>query len=151
MLRHIIFTVLLTLTGIPCAAGEWRILELESAGMEIFEVGMFRDSYFPQTEHGDYNKGVAALFDVEVINGVCWDNKVMTLGNDSQVRTVSWEWDLAIRPHEKFELFYYHHSQHVLDETPPIRGEEYDNFPLRDLFGVRMIFFERSSPRRSWW
>jgi hypothetical protein len=63
-----------------------------------------------------------------------WDNTIHSLTGQSRFRYVSWEFRTGLDL-GRVELFYYHHSEHALDEIPVDR-----KFPVADAYMVRINF-----------
>lgn len=59
---------------------------------------------------------------------------------NGQFRSVGLQMELGIRPFSFLDLFYYHHSQHVLDTELPYR------FPVADGVGIHIYIY--SNKRR---
>jgi hypothetical protein len=109
------------------------------------DVGTFtsqatREPYLNTPQSGALYSKLDLNWDVNLACGyypkVCWfwDNTVHSLTGQNRFRYVSWEFrnGLDFGP---FMLYYFHHSEHSLDEDVPDR-----KFPVADAYMVRINF-----------
>lgn len=141
--------VLLALVASPAAAREYRLLDTEELTFETYHLRNHRDPYFPYGDPGHedndetWKTGVAAAFNVVLLGSpaadLYWHNRVHGEGTDNQMRQVGWWYELGLNVYDKVELFWTHHSQHLLDATSEER------FPLDNFFGARLVFLRKNS------
>lgn len=143
----ILIDLILAIAGIAdrAKASDIRLLDLEKFDMEYYKIDTYRDNYAPYAEPNqpgeswkdgaavDFNLTLAAYKDYRLY----LDNHVHMEDTDVQVRHVGWQWEAGFDL-DKANLFWYHHSQHVLDDS--IQGRQY---PLENFYGLRVIFYER--------
>lgn len=68
-----------------------------------------------------------------------WDNRIWGMTNESKFAAVGWEYNLGVRLSSQINVFYRHHSQHMLDEKfGPNKG-----FPVEDSLGVTIYLYRR--------
>ncbi len=117
-----------------------------------FEAGKYtsnkaRDSYLLTPGSGALLHRTLINWDVDLwcsyLDEVClfWDNKVHAKASESRYRLVGWEFETGLHL-GKVDIFYYHHSQHMLDQ---IREDNY-KFPVEDAITIRLNFI--LNPRR---
>lgn len=93
-----------------------------------------RDPYLP-AEDGNWKDRTALKWNLQLAGLLEWRNNVHTetVRDSGTVRSVGWEWEIAI-PISQFELFTHHHSRHVMErESTPGTS-----FPVEDNWGVRV-------------
>ncbi len=130
-------------------AQELSILELNEFSMESWRIGDFHDSYTEygqpksESEQEKWYGGAAANFNLDIIKydsySLYWDNHVFMNGTDKQVRHTGWQWEAGIGLWSKLDLFWFHKSQHVLDEA-----YEDKHYPLENRYGFRYTFFKKN-------
>lgn len=122
----------------------WRLLDLETFNMEYYRLDAYRDDYasYALDTNESWKDGAATNFNLTLLAydqyRIYMDNRVHMEDTNSQVRHVGWEWETGVDL-KLIDIFWHHHSQHVLDATVP--GERY---PLENYYGVRVNFYERS-------
>src|SRR5690606_17563458 len=128
---------------------ELRLLHLNEFNLEIWRIADFRDEYmgFAQPSnkkpgvHEHWDKGIAATFNLDLFRyrkvGVYFNNFVHTDGTNHQVRSVGWKWDAGVSLNSKLDVFYKHHSRHVMD------AERDSKFPLENRYGIRFKFISK--------
>lgn len=134
-------------------SSNFKLIELQSMGMEYRHIRNYRDAYFPKYETIEgkcvgstecFKYGANALFDLDLFKykqyGIFWRNDVHMDATNKQVRHVGWHWEVGfpLVP-EKLEVFTRHHSRHVLESEPQIE----QNYPLRDEYIMRLNFYKR--------
>lgn len=137
---------------------DFSLLDVESAGVKAAYFGCNRDPMTPHLDRGcegDYKGRVAFELNLRLLEVGYWDNDVHTEGIDSQVKTVGWHWETGLHITKKFDLFYEHHSRHVMEGLQP-RIYDYNSqqhiqqkFPLEDSYGLRLKFYINPNPARS--
>jgi hypothetical protein len=95
-----------------------------------------REGYLPERD-GEWTNGADFNLNLRFAEYFRWDNRFHMDGVDSRLLHVGWEYRLIL---DKYPLqpFYYHHSQHALEDAP--RGRK---FPVEDSYGLRMVFWDR--------
>ena len=99
-----------------------------------------REPYLNTPESGALYSKLDLNWDIDLACGyypsICfiWDNTIHSLAGQNRFRYVSWEFRTGL-DFGRIELFYYHHSEHALDEGPPDR-----KFPVADAYMVRINF-----------
>lgn len=139
MIKYLLLLILST----PAFGQEWKLLELDTFNMEIWKNEFYRDPYMQEyttrTGRGgeEWLGGAALNFNLNLLEykpnwNLYWDNRVHMDGTQVQVRHVGWQWDMGASAGEHVDLFYKHHSRHVMDEAPTA------GYPLRDAVGIRI-------------
>jgi hypothetical protein len=109
--------------------GELRLLELDHASFEVWKLGDNRDPYFPYQRPIDYSGkdegteewhgGAAFNLNLTLASyqgvGLYWDNKPYLNGTKAQVRQAGWEWEVGAGVGRCQNVFWRHHSTHLLD------------------------------------
>ena len=62
-----------------------------------------------------------------------WNNRVHGMSTDRQFRHVGYEFEIGQQFNRHVGVFYYHHSQHVLEM-------EKEDYPLTDSIGIKICF-----------
>lgn len=90
-------------------------------------------------------EGLAINFDLDLIGPLYWNNTVHATTDPGQYRAVGWLFEFGLRPSMYFprgwdglEIYYEHHSQHVLDAKHP-----WMKFPVNDSVGFRWVIMGR--------
>lgn len=78
--------------------------------------------------------GLALNFSLGVLGPLYWDNQVHALTTDAQYRLVGWQFEVGVAVFPCLDVFYFHHSQHVLDGHHPLLS-----FMVEDAVGFRWI------------
>ena len=115
----------------------FRLFEADKLDMEYRKVAVHRD-FFYEEDQTSFNYGAAVLFDLRVARYFYWKNNVHMLATDAQVRAVGWEFEQGLNASKYLDVFYYHHSQHILERERPTRG-----YPLTNEYGVRFHFIHK--------
>jgi hypothetical protein len=91
-------------------------------------------------------KGIELNVNTDVLSVFFFNNRVHTMtdeitsGNGAgQFRTVGWQFQLGLRVSKMFplDIYYEHHSQHLLD-TPGVQ-----HFPVNDSVGLKLTLFSK--------
>jgi hypothetical protein len=138
----------LLLFAAPAYAGDWRLLDLREFGMEYYSIADHRDSYMGYADPDDnpsgdeaWVGGVAANYTLDLVMrrniGLYWDNSIHGEGTNSQFREVGWRYELGAQLGDSVQLFWKHHSRHVLD------AQRSERFPLDNFYGLRVVFYRR--------
>lgn len=143
MIRHLVTLLLLTLAT-PASA--WHLVELEELTFTGAKLGSpSRDPMAPQyTDKWEYRGTLSWRFNI--LGPLYWDNKAHLETAVSSPRTVGWWWMAGLRITPQLDLFWEHHSRHILDQPNP---SEYQyesrtsrNFPVEDSYGVALRIWE---------
>jgi hypothetical protein len=145
ILTSILVLVSIALFGVADCEGA----ELRRVTFETSKVYNYRHSYFPeytllneapvdgeeQGEVWDYHIALGLNLNLLTTEEgtLYWDQLVEGDSTTKQFRRTSWLFEFGINFGE-FEIYRSHMSEHILDERI---NEEY---PLRDLYGIRLCF-----------
>lgn len=132
----------------PWISQAYSVLEPDRVTFEAFKYEHYRDAYFPYDTQGGsevWAYGAGANIDFHLLDtgsfAIYSRNWLHLSATDKQVREAGWQWDQGLRFFNKVELFYGHHSRHLLDEPPEPTAMKY---PLTDTYGARLILYERA-------
>lgn len=153
-MRGILYVAFILLTGSLYGA-EFSLFEPSHLSIEAHRIYNYREPYIDeystmqkepadptQTEYWTY--GAMVNFNVNLVRvnnyRLFWRNTIHGESTSEQFRRVGWQWNLGFTliPN-KLELFHLHHSEHILDKA----AESNVNYPVRDSYGVRMIFLDK--------
>ena len=144
MINWILIGVLLTLSD-TCLGKEravWTFLELEGASLEAKKYHDLRDPYIPEEEAGDWVGGGSFTERLQLLGhrpsgtSLFWQNRLHFSGTESQIRRGGWEFELGLAKRRvttmpgwtgTTSLFYYHHSQHVMERERGTRAYPVEN------------------------
>jgi hypothetical protein len=89
-------------------------------------------------------------FDLSLIdNWMYWKNQVQSEGVSAKFMTVGWHWELGFSLSPVIDVFWEHHSRHVMDRAQPYYWDERTGspqrvkYPVEDSYGIRIRFYER--------
>jgi hypothetical protein len=144
----LILSIITSTTATAGPQGNYRLLELDSLSTEVWKIGDNRDPYFPYSRPGDSNSteeewygGAAFQINTTLIQiklwSIYWNNHPYMNGTRHQVRQAGWEWEAGGSYSRCLDLYWLHHSTHLLDQSSPYP------YPLINRFGVRVTFFDR--------
>lgn len=140
--------LLLLLTAFQSSsAAAYSILAPDRLTLETWQYKYNRDPYFPYTTNSEsaeqWAYGAGLNFDFHLIsieNFQVYSRNWLHLGaTERQVREAGWKWDQGVRLYNKVEVFYGHHSRHILDET----SRDGTKYPVFDMYGMRLLIYER--------
>jgi hypothetical protein len=134
------------------AAAELHLLEPTKLTLEGYQVPNNRDEYLRINDCGStkyvesnaecWRYGAAVNFDLDFVRydewALYWRNNVHMAATQCCVRHVGWEFEWGVEASRHMDVFYHHHSQHLLDGDRPAR-----RYPLINEYGVRFVFIER--------
>ena len=90
-------------------------------------------------------KGLDFNLDTNIFSVLYWNNKVHSMtdeivnsGGKGQFRAIGWKFDLGVRATPYLNIYYRHHSQHLLDASLPY------HFPVNDSVGIELIIFSKN-------
>jgi len=89
-------------------------------------------SRFLLSPNDPLTKEAAVNLEIRTLKAVYWSNRIHGAMGEYQFRTVGWQFEVGagIGP---VEIFFKHHSQHMLDSTHP-----WSRFPVEDSAGFRL-------------
>lgn len=125
---------------------DWHLLSLSEMTLESAKVVNNDDPYFPYQDPkgatGEHWTGYTAInFNLDLVEydhwGLYWNNRVDTFTTNDQYRTVSWEWEGGANLYDRAQLFWHHHSSHLLDAGST------EHFPLQNFYGCRVTLYRR--------
>lgn len=143
-----IFAILFGL-ALSCSsfAQEFHLIEMEHLDFEAYQFENNRDGYAPYKDHRNaegqehWVNGAAMHWNVILAEydrwALYWHNRVHMGNTNVQVRQAGWEWEFGAHLTEKFDLFWYHHSQHILE------AKTQERYPLQNFYGFRINLYER--------
>lgn len=116
---------------------KYLTLLLFCASAQAFEVesldvkyNRFIDSYNPYVNN--MTSRVSLDLRLNVYGVFFMDNEVHTETDDSQYRSIGWHYTAGAHITDDIDVYYEHHSQHVLDAAPPL------HYQLEDSVGIRI-------------
>lgn len=129
-------------------AQAWNLLEMNETSLE------YRD-FFPGgsdpliTQNGLDNrtlgKEVRLNLNVDVLKVFYFDNlvhggtdEIIGSGGKGQFRVVGWNFELGFRLNQYINVYYHHHSQHILDST-----YAHGHFPVQDAVGIKIYLYKK--------
>jgi hypothetical protein len=113
----------------------FNLLDVEEVSLDVKKINKYRNGNLPQdAEHIKY--GGSFNLNLSVLKFLHWDNRIHMAGTDSQIRYAGWEFRTWVPVTRYLQIFYYHHSEHVLER-------EMREYPIEDAVGVRLIFLRR--------
>lgn len=84
-------------------------------------------------------------FDMKIFGPVFWRNRIHALTDPGQYRLIGWQFAVGADPFfwqpdlkDHLELFYRHHSQHLLEDNLPDM-----KFPVNDALMLRWTIYKR--------
>lgn len=142
-----IVVIVLLISIVTCEPAKAQ--SLQYFGYEFSEVYNERDPYLPefdlrreqaQPDQGEYwDTRSAILFNLNLIEftpsyRMYWDNEIYGFTTTQQYRTAGWEWEAGFQL-DRVDLFWHHHSRHVLEQERDL------SYPLHDRYGLRITFY----------
>lgn len=132
----------LTYCGSQAKGAEFLTPKNLSLDIGAFTSQSSREPYLNTPKTGALYSKLDLNWDVDLACGfnkeIClyWDNTIHSLTGQSRFRYVSWEFRMGF-DFGRVALFYYHHSEHALDEVPVDR-----KFPVADAYMIRFNFIK---------
>jgi len=152
MIRLLLFLNLVITGNLLAEEGRWshlRLLDLDRFSLSLMKFGCNREHQTPDIQCYDYVGRVAAEFDLRMFNDwVFWRNEIHGEGVDAKFVTMGWHYEIGIDL-GMVELFWEHHSKHVLDSEQPdywsdrLGDWRQHKFPVEDSYGIRLNFYQR--------
>ncbi len=148
-------TLAILLSASAAQAREINVLDLDSSSVEVSKFTCNREPMTPELECKDYVGRAAFNLDFRILEFAYWNNHIHTESVESKVKTVGWKYELGIHIAPQFDVFFSHHSRHVMESEQYIYQDRNDKelyrvrYPLEDAFGFRLKFFINDKPARS--
>jgi hypothetical protein len=118
-------------------SGEFRLLNVDALNFEVTKIETKRDPYYKSHDPSeDWDWGAALNWNVRFVEYLYWSNR-FHLDYDTQVRHVGWKFEAGLNCTKYFDIFWQHHSQHMLE----MENKEIE-FPLDDRYGIRIHFIK---------
>ncbi len=122
--------------GATCANAD--VLELRDVALQYKHfVDAGRDPMLDAPQKDEYNLAL----NMDLLGAGYWNNRVHTKTDPAQFRVVGWELQIGAHLSNSFDVFYNHHSQHLLDKVGP------NGFPVEDSIGVNIYLYHSRSPK----
>lgn len=142
-MRYLLVLILLI---ISTSGFSYSLLNLEELTMTHARLG--EASRIPQapqyTGYWLYRTSLNMRFNF--LGPLYWDNKVHMEATQASPKTVGWWWMLGLRVHPQIDIFYEHHSQHIMDTESPsaqlYKEQRSRNFPVEDSYGIKFNIYE---------
>lgn len=128
------------LTTPVCEASTYRLLDVDRVDLVASRLRPTnRDPYAPELT-GVWGDRAALEWDLRLLEYGYWRNNVHTetAGKGGTVRTVGWEWEAGVEIGNYFDIFYHHHSRHIMEAPAEDRFDSHNDFPVEDSVGLRI-------------
>lgn len=113
---------------------QYCLLCVDHLALEQEHIRDYRDNYYSLLDSSVVTR-IALLFDLRLLEAGYWKNSIHEMADDAgRVRAVGWEWEGGVHATKYFDVYWHHHSQHVLDENGPSTSLYY----LENEYGVRV-------------
>lgn len=122
------------------SAAEYRLLDVDRLDFEYSRLQPEnRDPLAPQYT-GLWRERAALQWDLRLLEYGYWRNHIHTetVQPGGEVKTVGWEWETGVEVGKYLDVFYHHHSRHVMDEPAPRTYDTTNQFPVENSVGVRV-------------
>lgn len=128
----------LFLHSVICNAEGLQVSDLSLEYIQFFQGGrspLVTSNGIPDKELG---QSIGLNLTVELLGTAFWENHVTGVTDhdrvvgDGQFRSVGWEFNFGVHIFSQADLYYHHHSQHVLDHQGPFA------YPVEDGIGLRL-------------
>lgn len=119
-------------------------VKLDSAAVKIERFKCNREPMTPLRDCKDYTGRVAFELGIRFFDIMYWDNEIHTEAVASTVKTVGWKFEKGVEVNQYIDVYWNHHSRHVMDDEQPRVYREKDNtlirpkFPVYDSIGIRL-------------
>jgi hypothetical protein len=122
--------------------------------MEFARFGCNRDPIVPELDCNDWRGRTSINSNLRLLETIYWSNDVHAEGTDAAFKTVGWHFELGVNVSKYVDLFYEHHSRHVMDQGNAVHISHdgryrFSKFPIEDSYGIRLIFYESGSKRKT--
>ena len=131
------------------AAERESFIQLDKFSLQINRFTCNVEYQTPDIPCSQYLGRVSTNFDLSIGDYLFWRNTVHGEGTHSKFMTVGWHWEFGVNLIDGLQLFYEHHSQHVMDRNQPYfydkdRDEVYQKkFPVEDSIGLSINIIDR--------
>ena len=116
-----------------CPADEF--IDLKEMSIEYEHA--IHDGRDPLVTPEPINEKLKFNIEAQLFGPLYWDSVVHSTTTPSQFRSIGWDYDFNLRVSQNINIYYHHHSQHLLD-----RDHTYmEGFPVHDGVGVKIFFF----------
>lgn len=138
MIQTLLALYLLLLSSEGFSQTKLRLLDVDQVYFDYRKImpGK-REGYLPERD-GEWTNGADFNLNIRMLHVFRWDNRFHMDGAESRLLHAGWEYRL-IMDYWNIQPFYYHHSQHALEDAP--RGRK---FPVEDSVGLRFIVIDRN-------
>ncbi len=144
------WALVLALCGGRAQGAELSLVEPSKLTMEYYDIANNRDEYLRIDDKGStkydsgetWKYGTAVTFNLDLARydqwALYWNNYVHMAATQVAVRHVGWQFETGIELSKHVDLFYDHHSQHIMDLDRQKR-----RYPLYNAYGIRLVFIEK--------
>lgn len=151
MLKFIMATMILLSSG---AQAQYKLLDVDVVNMQFAQFACNRDPIIPELSCNDWRGRAEINADLRVLEYLYWKNSIHGEGTNSAFKTMGWHFELGINVSKYIDIFYEHHSRHVLDQGNATHFSHdgmsrMTRFPVEDSYGVRFKFYENTKKRSS--
>lgn len=126
--------------GSKVFATEYRLLDVDRLDFEYSRLQPGnRDPLAPQYT-GLWRERAGLQWDLRLLEYGYWRNHLHTetVQPGGEVKTVGWEWETGIEAGKYLDVFYHHHSRHLMDEKVNRQFDTTNQFPVENSIGVRV-------------
>lgn len=118
---------------------DWHLLELDELKVD-WQRYYFPNfnPYYPSPKNDEISLTARAVIGKVFF----WDTQIHGWSDSAQYRQVGLEVKLGLQVTRHLDLYYRHHSQHLLDKEGP------NHFPVEDAFGVTLYFVRGGAIRK---
>jgi len=147
----ILLAILLSLVSTSTYGADYYLLEPSYLSMEYYKIDNNRDEYLRINDEGSskygeggehwvYGAAIRLNFNLVRYNdySLYLSNRVHMAATRCCVRQVGWEYEFGTHLGKHIDAFWYHHSQHILDQERVT-----SRFPLQNFYGIRFILIEQ--------
>lgn len=145
-MKYLIFCLLF----LPSQLYARSYLNLDEMSLKLTKFGCNRELQTPDIPCTDYIGRVGVQFDLSLIDDwVYWKNQVQSEGVSAKFMTVGWHWELGFNLGPIIDVFWEHHSRHVMDREQPYYWDDRTHsvqqikYPVEDSYGIKIRFYER--------
>jgi hypothetical protein len=135
----LLWTALFLLLNRTGRAADWHLLELDQLTADYQHYPFFNaNPYYPAPKNDEL-----ALSQRSVVGGVfLFDTTVHGWSDSAQYRLIGLELKLGLQITDHLDLYYRHHSQHLLDVP------DTQHFPVEDSVGITLYFVRNGAVRK---
>lgn len=114
-------------------------LSTDHVSFDIWNNHHYHEPYQPEILPDEWQTGSAINYDLRLMQVFSWKNKIHMNSAHSKVQHAGWEFFLSMDYFKRVQPFYWHHSQHALDDEG--RSNETGRYPIFDRVGLRFCFY----------